>query len=80
MPELSFADLPQILEENQKIKSEVENLMKKYLQHYHPRGWTMIEGAKNIFLHNIFSLKHQFKISLWVVLFVLQIRISIFAM
>lgn len=46
MPELSFVDLPQILEENQKIKSEVENLIKKYLQHYHPRGWTMIEGAK----------------------------------
>ncbi|MFD3448976.1 ImmA/IrrE family metallo-endopeptidase [Microbacteriaceae bacterium 4G12] len=46
MPELSFTDLPQILEENQKIKFEVESTMKKYLQHYHPRGWTMIEGAK----------------------------------
>lgn len=46
VPELSFVDLPQILEENRQVKSEVENLMRKYLQLYHPKGWTMIEGAK----------------------------------
>lgn len=46
MPELHFVDLPQVMEENKENKLEVENLMRKYLQHYHPKGWTMIEGAK----------------------------------
>ncbi|WP_242143039.1 MULTISPECIES: ImmA/IrrE family metallo-endopeptidase [unclassified Bacillus cereus group] len=46
MPELHFTDLPKIIEENNIIKSEVENLLRKYLQHYHPKGWTIIEGAK----------------------------------
>ena len=46
MPELNFVDLPQIIEENKKIKLEVENLMRKYLQYYHPKGWKMIESAK----------------------------------
>ncbi|WP_410982713.1 hypothetical protein [Bacillus cereus] len=45
MHELHFVNLPQIIEGNKTITLEVENLMKKDLQHYHPKGWTMIEGA-----------------------------------
>ncbi len=54
MPELHFADLPKIIEENNIIKSEVENLLRKYLQHYHPKGWTIIEGAKKIYCYATF--------------------------
>ncbi|PEB51761.1 hypothetical protein CON65_11600 [Bacillus pseudomycoides] len=80
MSELNFVDLPQIIEENKKIKLEVENLIRKYLQYYHPKGWTMIEGAKKYIATQHFLLKHQFKISLWVVLFVQQIQRNTFVM
>lgn len=46
MPELTFDDLPKVLEENKKIRSEIHMAVNHYLQTYHPKGWNRIDGAK----------------------------------
>lgn len=45
MPEISTTHLPEILERNLEVDNEVNQLVKKYLAHYHLRGWNRIEGA-----------------------------------
>lgn len=48
MPELTFDDLPKVLEENKEIRSEIHMAVNHYLQTYHPKGWNRIDGAKKI--------------------------------
>ncbi|MCM3443135.1 ImmA/IrrE family metallo-endopeptidase [Metabacillus halosaccharovorans] len=46
MPEITFDDLPKLLEENKEIRSEIHMEVNNYLQAYHPKGWNRIDGAK----------------------------------
>jgi len=48
MPEITFDDLPQILEENKEIRSEIHMAVNNYIQTYHPKGWSRIDGAKKL--------------------------------
>lgn len=57
MPELTFDDLPKVLEENKKINSEIHKTMNHYLQTYHPKGWNRIDGAKKFIEQNHYLLE-----------------------
>lgn len=46
MPEITFADLPQILEKNKEIFHEVDQYKNKYLKDCLPKGWGIIDGSK----------------------------------
>ncbi|WLR50663.1 ImmA/IrrE family metallo-endopeptidase [Bacillus tianshenii] len=46
MPEIIFEDLPQLLQENKEIRSEVHMAANRYIQNYHPKGWNRIDGVK----------------------------------
>lgn len=38
MPEITFDDLPQLLNENKIIRTKIHMAIKHYLQNYHPKG------------------------------------------
>lgn len=46
MPELTFEDLPEILKDNKEIHSDVHAMLNFYLQTFHPKGWSLLDGAK----------------------------------
>lgn len=57
MPELTFSDLPSLLEENKQIRSEVNQLIKEYLKNFHPRGWDIIDGAREYIRSNHYFIE-----------------------
>lgn len=57
MPEITFDQLPQLLEENKKIREDMHILMNSYLQNYHPKGWNRIDGAKKFIEQNHYLIQ-----------------------
>lgn len=45
MPELTFDNLPKVLEENKQIRSEIHATMNHYLQTFHPKGEPLISSS-----------------------------------
>ncbi|WP_171038199.1 ImmA/IrrE family metallo-endopeptidase [Aquibacillus sediminis] len=46
MPEITFQDLPRIMEENKEIRAEINMMVNQYFRTYHPKGWNRIDGAR----------------------------------
>ncbi|RWR11899.1 hypothetical protein QNH23_18450 [Siminovitchia fortis] len=52
MPEITFDDLPEVIEENKLIASEIHMKVDQYLKNDHPKGWNKIDGAKRFIEQN----------------------------
>ncbi|WP_186306567.1 ImmA/IrrE family metallo-endopeptidase [Siminovitchia fortis] len=52
MPELTFDDLPEVIEVNKLIASEIHMKVDQYLKNDHPKGWNKIDGAKRFIEQN----------------------------
>lgn len=57
MPEITFANLSQLLSENKVIQTEVHRAVNHYLQNYHPKGWNRIDGAKRFIEQNHYLIE-----------------------
>lgn len=57
MPEITFDELPLLLEENKEVRSEVEMAVRQYLQTHHPKGWNRIDGAKKFIEQNHYLIE-----------------------